>query len=198
MEKDKVLEPLQLLKYWIDEEKTFGNPFPQGAVLSTVAENGAPHSRMVGTMLDEAGRPKFHTSPASRKVIDIRKNKRASLTYSFQGSLRSISLEGSLVMLEEAELKEDWLKYDAKFRRDYYVFGEISGLISNDLSEFYKKREILRSGIEENMPTHFIGYKFYSIERVSFYSVLSGGFAKSLLYKYEDARKAWVFSRLVP
>ncbi len=90
--------PLDLIYEWLEEEKKRGNIFPQGAVLSTVTKNGSPRSRVVGTMLDEKNIPKFFTSPTSRKMDDINFSANAALTYSFQSSVRSISLEGSLAV----------------------------------------------------------------------------------------------------
>ncbi len=175
-----------------------GNPFPQGAVLGTVSEGGTCHSRMLGTMLDEKGIPKFHTSPASRKVEDIKTNNNASLTYSFQKSLRSISLEGRLFPLPDAELEVDWLKYDADFRRHYHVFGEKSGTKLTSPIELSVEKGALTVGIEEIRPKSFIGYRFDVINRISFYSVSQHEFAICDLYEFDERRDKWIHSNLVP
>ena len=107
--------PLSKIRIWLEEESRNGNAFPQGAVLSTISRDGCPRSRVVSTMLDEGGTPRFHTSPTTRKVSDIEFNNKASLTYSFQGSMRSISIEGSLIALSNIELNEDWLKFGEDF-----------------------------------------------------------------------------------
>ena len=120
-----MVSPLDLLITFLEEERASGNIFPQGAVLGTVSKQGLPRSRVVGTMFDDSNLPKFHTSPASRKVADIKNNNAATLTYSFQNSLRSVSIEGALSPLSAIELDSDWMKFDKGFQRHYVVFGEV-------------------------------------------------------------------------
>ncbi len=190
--------PLIQLEQWLKEEKLNGNIFPQGAVLSTVTKEVAPRSRVVSTMLNENKHPKFHTSPISRKVKDIEFNNKASLTYSFQSTLRSISIEGTLSPLSDFELEQDWLKYDDDFREHYVVFGENSGENIPTLDLLREKRDQLTTEIELVRPNSFIGYKFSNIDRISFYSVVKGDFAKSTLYKKDSKNQDWLRSIVVP
>ena len=183
--------PLAQLEQWLAEESSSGNIFPQGAVLCTVSTEGTPRSRVVSTMLDENKCPKFHTSPVSRKVNDIESNLKASLTYSFQGSLRSISLEGSLEALNENELDNDWSKLDYDFRKHYVVFGEISGAEIDGMDSLRKKRDEQLEGLDKIRPESFIGYKFSNIDRVTFYSVKEGDFADSALYEKMPESDEW-------
>lgn len=189
--------PLIKLERWLDEERLNGNIFPQGAALCTVSKDGNPRSRMVGTMLDEQRNPVFHTSPASRKVEDIAFFNKASLTYSFQRSLRSSSIEGSLCALNDSELDRDWLKFDADFRRHYVVFGGDSGSQLTSMESLRNKRSSLDVKEEEVRPDSFIGYRLVDISRVSFYSVKEGDFAESVLYERESDG-SWLVSDVVP
>ncbi len=190
--------PLNQLKQWLDEERLNGNIFPQGAVLCTVSKESNPRSRLVGTMLNEHNSPRFHTSPASRKVKDITLNNRVSLTYSFQSTLRSISIEGTLSALNDFELNQDWLKYDDDFRKHYAVFGDNSGNNIPTIDILRKKRDQLPKGVELVRPSSFIGYKFSHIDRISFYSVKEDDFAISTLYKKESTNSNWLKSIIVP
>ena len=133
--------PLHELGIWLEDERTMGNIFSLGAVLSTVSKEGIPRSRVVGTMLDEENIPKFHTSPSSRKYEDICNNNAASLTYSFQGTLRSISIEGYISPLDKEELENDWSTLDKNFRKHYLIFGECSGTEIESLDDLREKRE---------------------------------------------------------
>jgi pyridoxine/pyridoxamine 5'-phosphate oxidase len=190
--------PLKILQNWLNEERDHDNPFPQGAVLSTTTRNGNVRSRVVGTMLNANNFPKFHTSPCSRKVDDIDFNSQVSLTYSFQHSLRSISIEGCLSSLHENELETDWLKYDEDFRRHYLVFGESSGRTIESLSQLRSQRDTLEDGAVMIRPNSFIGYKFSVIDRVSFYSVKTGEFAVNEIYKRTSSQNGWSYSLAVP
>ena len=190
--------PLKRLKNWLNEERELGNKFPQGAVLCTASKDGFPRSRVVGTMLDNEYRPKFHTSPISRKVNDIQHNGAASLTYSFQNSLRSVSIEGILSPLEGEELDADWLLFDEDFRKHYLAFGEISGQVIESLDELRQKRDLLVSGDEAIRPNSFIGYKFLTINKVSFYTVKDGDFAVSSSYERDNEHNSWLEVLHVP
>ncbi len=190
--------PLIQLKQWLDEERLNGNVFPQGAVLCTASKEEKPRSRVISTMLNENSSPKFHTSPTSRKVKDIEFNNKASLTYSFQNTLRSISIEGTLSALNDFELDQDWLKYDDDFRKHYVVFGGSSGKNISTIDILRKKRDQLPKGVELVRPSSFIGYEFSHVDRISFYSVKEGDFAISTLYKKESKDGSWSKSIVVP
>lgn len=190
--------PIKLLKFWVDEERELGNLFPQGAVLCTVARTGEPRSRMVGTMFDEKGLPKFHASPTSRKIDDINFNNNASLTFSFQNSLRSISINGQLTALQNDELEEDWLKYDEDFRLHYQVFGYKSGAVIDSLNELRSERDALKNGVEKLRPDSFIGYKFSTISRIVFYTVKREDFAVSKVFEWDALADNWICKLVVP
>lgn len=190
--------PLERITQWLNEEVASGNAFSQGAVLSTVAKTGRPRSRVVGTMLDASNIPKFHTSPSSRKFGDIEFCRDVSLTYSFNNSLRSISIEGQVSPLQREELDIDWLKYDEIFRRNYLVFGKNSGTEINSLSDLESERDILNKGAEAIRPESFVGFKFSSIDRISFYSVKENDFAVNDLYEKDVQTSAWQYSLLTP
>jgi len=190
--------PLDKLEQWLADESSGGNIFPQGAVLCTVSVDGTPKSRVVSTMLDENKCPKFHTSSVSRKVNDIESNHKVSLTYSFQSSLRSISLEGGLVALNEGELDNDWSKLDYDFRKHYVVFGEVSGAEIDSMDSLREKRDEQIEGLDKIRPESFIGYKFSTINRVSFYSVKEEDFADSVLYEKRLGSGEWLRKVVVP
>jgi|GEM_PF-3483323 len=190
--------PLEKLYQWLEDESLRGNVFPQGAVLATVSKDGFPRSRMVSTMLDKNYYPKFHMSKTSRKFGDIEFRNKASLTYSFQNSLRSVTIEGFLTPINSIELDEDWLRFDWDFRRHYVIFGENSGNKINSIEHLRKKRDTLAKGVENARPDSFVGCKFLKIDRVSFYTVIEGDFAKNILYEKEASGNEWKQSILVP
>jgi pyridoxamine 5'-phosphate oxidase len=192
------MSPLNLLAKWVDEERATGVDFPNGAVLGTVSSAGHPRTRMLGTHFDERGNPRFHTTPESRKVLDLRLNKHASLTFAFQSSLRSVSLDGSLVALTPEELSVDWLALDAAFRRSYLIFGAASGQPLNSASALSLARQRLSPGAELQMPQSFIGYRFQLIERVAFYSVGAGDFAEHVIYSHCTQTNTWSAQSVVP
>lgn len=189
--------PLNKIQDWISEEEELGSIFSRGAVLSTVSKLGNPSSRVVGTMFDNNKVPKFFTSPNSRKVDDIKLNKRVSMTYHFSNTLRSISIEGCIVSLDSKELEEDWLLHDEDFRKHYMIFGVISGNKIESMEILEEKKDA--NNMDYNIcPNSFIGYKFDVINRISFYSVKENGFAVNDLYEWDDNINQWIYSLLVP
>jgi len=175
--------PLLRLRHWLEEERSQGVPFPHGAVLGTLGLDGVPRTRMLGTYLCEDGTPKFYTSPSSKKVSEIQKHHQASLTYGFQRSLRSVTIEGSLIELSAQELDAGWQQFDENFRKHYLVFGPTSGSSIESLERLRAERDRLPSGAEAKRPESFIGFRFGEIHRVVFYVVMAHDFAECEEYR---------------
>jgi pyridoxamine 5'-phosphate oxidase len=192
------INPLEQLDRWLTEERSLGNPFAHGAVLGTQGEDGMPHTRMLGVSFDRQKIPKFHTSPVSRKVQDINLCNSASLTFAFQQTMRSVSLEGLLEPLPDRELDADWNKLDREFRRNYLGFGDRSGTKIADLQELRIQQDRLPRNAEEHRPVSFIGYTFKLIQRICFYSVAIQDFANCELYEFNPVTQSWISSLRVP
>lgn len=192
------LNPLEKLTKWLTEERSLGNNFAHGAVLGTSGQDGMPHTRMLGISFNRQGVPKFHTSPVSRKVEDINLTNKASLTFAFQKTMRSISLEGFLEPLSDKELDADWKKLEVGFQKNYLVFGHQSGRRINSLQELRVQQDRLPSSGEENKPSSFIGYSFKIIERITFYAVAKEDFARCEMFEFEHNTQDWIYSLRVP
>ena len=192
------MNPFIQLTQWICEERVAGIPFSHGAVLGTVGHDGIPRTRMLGVHFDEAGVPRFHTSPTSRKVADIEVNRNASITFAFQRSLRSVSIEGVIEVIPHGQLVSDWLALDQKFRRSYLVFGHRSGQSANTDALLEHLLKELPLGAENEMPPSFIGYRFSHVSRIAFYSVGSGNFAEHVVFARDGSGEKWLHSRVVP
>ncbi len=138
---------------------------------------------MLGTYLCEDGAPKFYTSPSSTKVTEIHKHRQASLTFGFQRSLRSVTIEGTLTALGTQELEVGWQEFDEDFRRHYLVFGPTSGSPIESLERLRAERDLLSPGAEAKRPESFIGFRFGEIHRVIFYAVMAHDFAECEEYR---------------
>lgn len=157
-----------------------------------------PHTRMLGVSFDSEGIPKFHTSPTSIKVEDINLSSKASLTFAFQRTLGSISLEGLLEPLSSKELERDWQKLDQDFQRNYFVFGHQSGRKIDFLAELRTEQDRLPNYREKDRPSSFIGYSFKTIDRITFYTVAEKDFALCELYERDLDTRSWIYSLRVP
>lgn len=192
------LNPLEKLSKWLAEERSLGNNFARGAVLGTSGKDGMPHTRMLGASFDTQGVPRFHTSPASRKVEDIDLNNKASLTFAFQQTMRSISLEGLLEPLSYDELDRDWKKLDVDFQKNYLVFGHQSGSKITSLQELRSQQDKLPCSAEKDRPDSFIGYSFEIIDRITFYTVAEKDFALCEMFECDRDTQNWIHSCRVP
>lgn len=192
------MNPFRQLSRWIDEERLAGVSFSHGAVLGTVGSDGTPRTRMLGVYLDKQGIPRFHTSLNSRKVIDIENHRHASITFAFQRSLRSVSIEGVLERIPHEQLASDWLTLEPQFRRSYLVFGHRTGMVAESDALLEELLEELPHGAENEIPQSFIGYCFSHVSRISFYSVGSGNFAEHVVYLRDENGEHWDYSRIVP
>lgn len=175
--------PLMTLVEWVAMERTLGTPFAHGAVLGTQGAEGMPRTRMLGVYFDAQGTPRFHTSPVSRKVGDIGANNAASLTFGFQRSMRSVSLEGYLSPLPRDRLVEDWGRLEPEFRRNYLVFGRQTGKTIRNLDELRAQQSRLPADAEAVCPDSFIGYCFGAVTRIAFYAVAENDFASHRLFE---------------
>lgn len=187
----KEMNPLAILVAWVTNERTLGTPFAHGAVLGTQGANGMPHTRMLGVLFDASGTPRFHTSPMSRKVHDIAHSDLASLTFAFQKSMRSVSLEGNLEALTKEQLAADWLDLDVEFRKNYLVFGPQTGMPIKLLDDLRRQQSLLSPGAEKNCPVSFIGYAFRTVRRIAFYSVAERDFATYEVFEFDETAGEW-------
>lgn len=192
------INPLTQLTEWIAEERHLGTPFSHGAVLGTVGTDGQPKTRMLGVRCDDHGTPRFHTAPSSRKVDDLAANPRASLTFAFQKSLRSISMEGTLEPIPQRQLEQDWAQLTPSFRRSYLVFAHQSGRILPTHRTLEAELDHLVPHAENQIPASFMGYRFASIHRIAFYTVGNGPFAEHQVFTRSSSEADWIQSHLVP
>lgn len=193
-----LMNPLETLLAWVAEERALGTPFAHGAVLGTQGADGMPRTRMLGVYFSASGMPRFHTSPRSRKVQDIAANPAASLTFAFQKSMRSVSLEGDLEALAKEQLVTDWLNLDIEFRRNYLVFGHRTGKVMTSLDDLRARQALLPPDAERNCPESFIGYAFHSIRRMAFYAVAERDFATHEVFEFDREADEWRGGLCVP
>ncbi len=193
-----MVDPFKKLVQWLGEEVKLGNIFPQGAVLATQSMGGMPHSRMVRVVIDQPMALKIYTSRVSRKVKDVGFNPLASLTFAFQSTLRSASLEGRLVRLDDQVLDALWPTLDMGFRRNHLACGHTSGLHISSPDELPLRLAALPPGAEEKRPDSFIGFELVDVTRVEFYTVVRGDFDQCELYQRETPAQQWQWHCCVP
>ncbi len=193
-----MIDPMLKLVQWLEEETRHGNPFPHGAVLATQGPDGMPRSRMVRVFIDQANTPGFFASRVSRKIQDIAANPLASLTFAFQTSLRSVSIEGRLEAMPPEDLDVSWAGLDAGFRRKLLVCGGHTGEPIDSVAPLAQRLATLPPGAETARPGSFAGFRMVEMTRVDFHAVLRGGIDHCELHERATASQPWRSCLRVP
>ncbi len=130
--------------------------------------------------------------------MDLASKPTGSLTFAFQNSRRSVSLQGRLEPLSPAALIEDWLSLEREFRRSYLVFGPASGQPLEDPNDLDAARSELPRDAEQTVPPSFVGFRFAFVDRMAFYAVGCGAFAQHTIYSRSGQSGEWSVQRVVP
>lgn len=103
VEEDLLPEPVAMFRRWLHDATVAGLHEPNAMVLSTVAADGRPSSRMVLLKgLDERGFV-FFTNYASRKAGELDVNPACSLLFPWHPLERQVRVEGTALRLTEEE-----------------------------------------------------------------------------------------------
>ena len=133
-------DPLTLFRDWLAAAEAAGISLPEAAGLSTVAEDGAPSSRMVLLKhFDEHGFV-FYTNYESSKARHLERNPRAALLFHWAPLQRQVRIEGAARMVQPQES-------EAYFRTRSR--GSQLGAWASRQSELLASREALEASFRE-------------------------------------------------
>ena len=137
---DKKLNPIIQFKEWFEEAKNKEINDPNAMCLSTVSENGKPHSRMV--LLKDFNNKGFvfYTNFNSKKSNEIKGNPEASMCFHWKSLLRQIRISGNVSKVLDKEA-------DAYYKTRSYN-SRIGAWASNQ-SSILKNRNQLYTDIEK-------------------------------------------------
>lgn len=145
--------PMNLLRKWLDEEKTKGAQYAQHAVLSTQGLNGQPHGRIVAIRELEKDNILFFTQRRTRKVAEIKANHHVSIIFWFERNAREVIIEGEAAFLAEAENEKYWKTYPQWSQIRFLSYAPTSGLpIENKQVLENKRIEIERTHPSNPLP----------------------------------------------
>ena len=153
-----LLNPVDQFSVWFEEVVTNQLPDGNAMVLSTVAENGKPSSRVVLLKQVEHGHFYFFTNYNSRKGKQLAQNPNACLLFFWKEFERQVRIEG---LIEKISPEKSELYFKSR-----PFFSQIGAIVSPQ-SELIQHRDELEMAIkffEENpdkvhRPDHWGGYK---------------------------------------
>jgi pyridoxamine 5'-phosphate oxidase len=133
-------DPINLLKTWLEEEKTAGSELASHAVLSTKGIEGNPRGRIVAIREVTPEWILFFTQKRTRKVQDIKNCSQVALTFWFERYAREVMVEGSTYLLSAAQNAEYWNNYSRQGQIRFCSYAPTSGLAIEDKKVLEEKR----------------------------------------------------------
>lgn len=188
-------DPLEQFQEWFRQCLAHGATEPNAMVLSTVAEDGRPSSRVVLMKEIKEGGIIFFTNYHSRKGRELESNPNVSLLFFWEKMERQVRIEGKVTRISTEESDEYF--YSRPFP------AQLGAMISPQ-SEIIPDRDYLIHAMEKlqektaraTRPAHWGGYKVIP-DYFEFWqgreNRLHDRFAYSL-YQGSD----WMLSRLAP
>ncbi len=192
------MNPIHLLKIWLDDEKKLGVPNPQQAVLSTTTVTEIPHSRVVAIREINEESLIFFTQKRTRKVQELHNNPAASFTFWFEMSSREVILEGTAIPLPPDENKRYWEGYSREAQIRFYSYAETSSnpIANKEILEL-KKRKIELEYQNQSLPVSDLYYGFrFKPQRMVFYSYRTDELSDVVHYVYQGEN--WISQILSP
>ena len=194
---DKNLNPIIQFKEWFEEAKNNEINDPNAMCLSTVSENGKPHSRMVLLKDFNDNGFIFYSNYESNKASDININSNVCLNFHWKSLLKQIRIEGTIEKLSP-EISD-------KYYNSRHYLSRI-GAWASDQSKILKSREILENKIEEYKkkypnenkvprPPHWGGY-VVNYNRIEFWEDMPHRIHKREVF--ERVNKDWKKFTLSP
>jgi pyridoxamine 5'-phosphate oxidase len=195
-ESDVLQNPIDQFKKWFAEAMTSQVTEPTAMVLSTVAENGRPSSRVVLLKDIKADGISFFTNYNSRKGQEIIQNPHVSALFFWPELQRQVRFEAEVEKLPNTDSDE----YFATRPR-----GSQIGAIASPQSSIISDREALENrvaeveqemdGKEVPRPEFWGGFLLKPV-RVEFWQGRSSRLHDRIVYNNENGQ--WTINRLAP
>ncbi|WP_133128833.1 pyridoxine/pyridoxamine 5'-phosphate oxidase [Legionella nagasakiensis] len=191
-----MIKPIELLNEWLQDERDFGAPNPQQAVLCTATKEAIPHSRVVAIREINPEGLLFFTQTGTRKVVELSQNPVASMIFWFELLQRQVMIEGTVKTLEEAENQYYWQRYPREAQVRFYSYAPTSAQpIANKQMLEDKRKQCDVQYVSASLPMNefycgfrikplrmvFYAYRTDELSDVVEYTYVSDGWHKRLL-----------------
>ena len=193
-----MINPIQQLNLWINEERHKGAPNPQQAVLSTATKESIPHARMVAIREISEQSLLFFTQKGTRKVTELLTNPIATLTFWFELFQREVIIEGSVEALLPEENERYWQTYPREAQIRFYSYAASSSQpISSKHQLEKKKKDISANYTDKPLPMneYYCGFRIKPA-RIVFYAYRTDELSDVVEYQCVDNR--WIETLLSP
>lgn len=189
-------EPYSQFNTWMDQAFQQKIPDPTAMSLSTVGEDGQPHSRIVLLKENDEKGFVFYTHYDSHKGQQIEANPKAALLFFWPDLDRQIRIEGRLNKIPYAQS-------DAYFQtrpRDSQIAASSSVQSTvvpgrKTLEQNFSLQETLHENQEINCPRHWGGYRLKPV-RFEFWQGRANRLHDRFVFQLENGQ--WEIERLAP
>jgi pyridoxamine 5'-phosphate oxidase len=193
-----MIQAINILQKWIEEEKQSGAPAPQCAVLSTVSDIAEPHARVVAIREITDMGLLFFTQSGTKKVKELENCSKCALTFWFELLQRQVQIQGEVEPLSDLENKDYWDGNPSESHIRFYSYAPTSGQpIPNKQLLEDRKKEIEAEYKDKKMPMSPF-YKGFRIipHKITFYCLRTD--ALSDVFEYTHKNGEWIYSLLSP
>lgn len=189
-------DPVSMFRRWLDEALAAGLHEPNAMVISTVAGDGRPSSRMVLLKgLDEQGFV-FFTNHTSRKAHELETNPHCSLLFPWHPLERQVRIEGTAQVLDRESVEAYHRLRPRSAQLGAWASTQSQPVGSRaELNHAYAAVMQRFEGEEVPVPDHWGGYRI-DPETVEFWQGRPGRMHDRLVYARDAG--AWQIHRLAP
>ena len=193
---DLAADPFSMFRRWLREALDAGLHEPNAMVLSTVAGDGRPSSRMVLLKgLDEHGFVLF-TNHTSRKADELAANPRCTLLFPWHPLERQVRIEGTASVLDRGEVETYHRTRPREAQLGAWASRQSQPVASRaELAAAYDAVAARFEGQDVPVPDHWGGYRIEP-ESVEFWQGRPGRMHDRLVYGRDG--DGWRTQRLAP
>ena len=188
--------PFKQFAVWLKEAMDSGNPEPSAMVLSTVADNGKPSSRIVLLKHSSEQGFEFFTNYHSKKGRHLKDRPFASLLFFWPELERQVRIEGTIEKLDPSESDEYFISRPVESQIGAWASPQSTSIPNRKtLVDWYKEFEEIFKTTAMARPDHWGGYRLIP-DLFEFWQ----GREKRLhdRIEYRDSKNGWLISRLAP
>lgn len=189
-------DPILQFQHWYEQFEATSPKDPNAFVLSTVDEEGKPHSRVLLLKGVDQGGFEFYTNYHSDKGQQLAQNPFASMCFFWSEQERQVRVEGKVEKLAEQESTAYFKSRPHGSQVGAWVSPQSQAIDSRDILEERAAMYSEKYKDEVPRPPHWGGYRLMPT-RIELWQGRSSRLHDRLLYEQDD-RGEWQIKRLAP
>lgn len=189
-------DPILQFQHWYEQFEATSPKDPNAFVLSTVDEEGKPHSRVLLLKGVDKGGFEFYTNYHSDKGQQLAQNPFASMCFFWSEQERQVRVEGKVEKLAEQESTAYFKSRPHGSQVGAWVSPQSQAIDSRDILEERAAMYSEKYKDEVPRPPHWGGYRLMPT-RIELWQGRSSRLHDRLLYEQDD-RGEWQIKRLAP